>query len=138
MSSSDLQLPFDEVKASNFFCNTVLDLEACVHFHEVEFVSVSVKDEFNSTCVSVTNSLSSSDSGSSHLFSQSFTNVRRSFFDNFLMAALNRAVSLVHMDVITMLITENLELYVSRVSNEFLNNHMVVAESSHSFSLSSF
>ena len=54
------------------------------------------------------------------------------------MAALNRAVSLVHMDVITMLITENLELYVSRVSNEFLNNHMVITESSHSFPLSSF
>jgi hypothetical protein len=116
----------------------VLYLEAGVHLHEVELVSVSVEDEFNGTGVGVVNGLSSGDGSLTHLLSEFRADIARRFLNNLLMAALNTAVSLIHMDVVPMLVSEDLKLDVSGVFNEFLNDHMVVTESSHGLSLSSF
>jgi len=138
MAGSHFQLPFDQVKASHFFSDTVLNLEAGVHLHEVELVRVSVKDEFNRTSVGVVHGLGCGNGGIAHLLSKSFADIGRRFLNNLLMASLNGAVSLVHVDVISMFVSENLELDMPGVGHELLNDHVVVAESSHGFSLSSF
>jgi len=77
MAGSHFQLPFDQVKASHFFSDTVLNLEAGVHLHEVELVRVSVEDEFNRTSVGVVHGLGCGNGGIAHLLSQSFADIGR-------------------------------------------------------------
>lgn len=116
----------------------MLYLKTSVHLHEVELIGVSVKDELDGTSIVVVNGLSCSNSGITHLLSESFANITGRLFNYFLMAALNAAVSLVHVNVISMLVAENLKLNVPRVFNEFLHDHVVVSKSPHGFSLGSF
>jgi hypothetical protein len=115
----------------------VLNLETGVHLHEVEFVSVSVKDELDSSCIGVINGLGSSNGSFTHLLPECRANVTGRLLNDLLMAALDTAVSLVHVDVVAMLVSENLKLDMSGVLHKLLHNHVVIAECSHGFSLGS-
>ncbi len=55
LSCRDADLPVDEVEASDELGDGVLDLQAGVHFQEIELQSIRVDDEFNSTGVVITN-----------------------------------------------------------------------------------
>ena len=116
----------------------MLYLESCVHFHEVKFVVVSIENKFNCACVVVSNCLSSSDGSLADLLSQGVRDTGRSLLNNFLMATLHSAVSLIQVNVVAVLITEHLNLDVAGSLNIFLNDHMVVIKSLHSLVLGRF
>ncbi len=43
----NFELPLDEVRPSDHFCDGMLDLEPGIHFHKVVLVCVGVKNEFD-------------------------------------------------------------------------------------------
>lgn len=53
------------------------------------------------------------------------------------MSSLNRAISFIQVSIVSMLISENLNFNVSRLLHELLDDHMVITETLHCFSLSS-
>ena len=53
------------------------------------------------------------------------------------MSPLNSAIALIHVHVIAMLVTENLDLNVTGVFDILLNNHMIIIKSFHGFSFGS-
>ena len=110
-----MQLPFHEVHAGDHFGHRVLHLQARVHLHEVEFVCLGVEYKLHCACVVVSDCLGSCDSCLAQLFANGWRNVAGSFFDDFLVSALNRAVALVQVDVVTVLVTEHLNFDVSRL-----------------------
>ena len=67
LAGSDADLPLNKVKSGNHLGNRVFDLQASVHFHEVELVCVCIKDELYSSSIVVAYSLSGSDGCLSHL-----------------------------------------------------------------------
>ena len=109
----------------------MLYLKSRVHFHEVKLVSCCIKNEFNSTSVVVTNSFSCSNCGLTNLLSQFWRNTRRSLFNNFLVASLNSAITLVKINIVSMFVTEYLYLDVSGFFYVLFKNHVVVFKSLH-------
>ena len=62
---------------------------------------------------------------------------RRRFLDDFLMAALHRAIALAEMDRVALAVGEHLDLDVARVLEEFLHVDLIVAERGFGFAASS-
>lgn len=70
LTRGHLELPLYKVKTSDHLSHWVLDLQARVHLHEVELVSISVKNELNGTGAVVSDSLSCSNSRLTHLHAE--------------------------------------------------------------------
>src|SRR5262249_40057468 len=91
MAGGNCDLQFNEVEASNLLCHGMFDLKARVHFEEV-IVVVRVDKEFDGACVDVAADACDSHGGIAHAFPKlGRHDGRRSFFDHFLMAALDGA-----------------------------------------------
>ena len=136
LSSCNFQLPFNEIHSSNQLCNRMFYLKSSIHLHEIKFICCCVKDEFYSTCVVISNSLCSHYGSLSNFISKFLTNVRRCFFNNFLMSSLNRAISFIQMNIVSMLITKYLNFDMSWFLNVFFNKHMIITKTFQSFSFS--
>ena len=77
------------INLRNHFSNTMFNLTPCIHLHKIPFAVV-VKKKFAGSCTFISDSLSSTNSSSTHFFSCLFVNSRRrSFFQKFLMTSLN-------------------------------------------------
>ena len=113
----------------------MLDLQASIHLHEVVLIRIIIEDELDSSRAIVTHSLGSCNSCLTHFHAELVRDTRRSLLNDFLVAALNCAITLVHMNVVAMLITENLNLNVSWVHNILLNDHVIVVEALHRLAL---
>src|SRR5207249_3441881 len=131
LAHRDENLLFDKVHAGDFFGDRVLDLNALVDFEEVK-VTVVVHDEFDGAGVGVMRHFGNANSGFAHFFAQVFEFVfdewGRRFFDNLLVAPLNRAVAFAQMDDIAAIVGEDLKLDVVGFFDEFLDVNAGVAE----------
>lgn len=137
-STCNEELPFYEIKASDLFRDWMLHLKSGVHFHEVMFVGVEVENEFNSTCIIISNGLCSINCRLTNLRSDWFGNVWWGFFNNFLMSSLNWAVPFVQMNIVFHHITENLYFNMSWLCNVLFDQNSIIAEWFQRFSFAWF
>mmetsp|Transcript_94283 Transcript_94283/g.129880 ORF Transcript_94283/g.129880 Transcript_94283/m.129880 type:complete len:246 (-) Transcript_94283:217-954(-) len=134
LTSCNSELPLNKIHSSNFLSDRMLNLQTSVHLHEEEILSIVIEDEFNGTCIHVINSFCSVNRCLTHLSSQHFTNVRWCLLNNLLVSSLHRAVTLIQVNIITVHITENLELDMSRILNVLFDKHIVISKTFHGFS----
>lgn len=106
----------------------MLDLQSSIHLHEIELVCVCVEDELDCARVIISNGLRGSNRCLTHLRSQIRRNTRWRLFNYLLMATLNRAVTLIHVNVVTVLVTKDLYLNVARVLDILFNDHVIVVK----------
>ena len=139
---SNTHLRLNEVNICNFFSNSVLDLDARVHFNEYvlscTFTSC-VYQELNSSSVLVADGASESYCVTMESCTEFFRNIRsRCNFDNLLVAALYRAVTFKKMNSFTLAVSEYLNLDVARTKYCLLQEHATIAESTFGFTHSGF
>ena len=106
----------------------MLDLQSSVHLHEIELVRVCVEDKLDCTRVVITNGLRRSNRSLTHLRSQICRYARWRLLNDLLMAALNSAVTLIHVNVVAVLVTEDLYLNMARVLDILLDDHVIVVK----------
>ena len=123
--------------AGNHLGDWVFHLQTCVHLHEVELVISGVKDEFDGTSVNIPDSFGSLDGGLTDLCADLLSNLRRCLLDDLLMTALDGAVALVKVYIVTMAIAEYLKFDVTRFLNVSLNDHVLIVEALEGLSLCS-
>lgn len=136
LTSSYSDLPFNQVLISDHFGDRMLYLQASVHFHEIELICCSIKDELNSSCVVISNSFGSSNGRFTNLKSQRSINVGGCFLNNLLMSSLNSAVTLIQINVVAVFVTEHLNFDVARFFNILLDDHVIVGKTFSCFILS--
>lgn len=124
-------LPLHQVKASYHFRDRMLNLKSCVHLHKVKLLICSVKYEFDSSCVVVTDCLCCSYSSLANLESELRRDAAWRFFNNFLVASLNSAIAFIQIDVVTVFITKNLDFNVSWALDILLKDHVIILEAFH-------
>ena len=123
-----LNLSLYEVETGNFLSYRVLDLNTCIHLHEVE-IAVLVNEELYSSRVIVSALFCRSDSCLTHFLSELAVNYRtRALLKYLLITALHRAVALAEVDVIAMSIGDYLNLDMVRIYEEFFYINSIVAE----------
>ena len=129
------QLPFDQISASNHFRYWMLDLQARIHFHEIE-TAVLIGNELHRTGTDITDRLRSSDSGFTH---RATALCRHAgcwrFFEYFLMAALHRAIALEQIHALPMTVGEDLNFNVAWPAQILFDQHAVVAKTADRFTL---
>jgi len=135
LSCCHSDLPLYKIKTSDHLCGWMLDLQSCVHLHEIKFVSICVKNELDCSSILIPNCLGCFNSCFSHLISQRLGDKRWSFLNDLLMASLHSAITLIQVKIISMAVTKDLHFNMSWSLNIFLNDHVIILESLHCFSL---
>ena len=128
LAGGDEELGLDEVDAGHELGDRMLDLDAGVHFNEIELVVLI--EELERAGVAVTD-LAAGPRRSDRPWSCAACAVmpgRRGLFDHFLVAALHGAVALAQVDHVAVVVGEHLELDVARLLEEFLHVDLGVAE----------
>ena len=127
-AGGDEDLLFDEVASVNFLGDGVFDLDAGVHFHEVE-AAVVIDEELHGAGVFVANFLRKSDGGIAHFFAHRRVHQGRgAFLDDLLVATLDGAIAFAQMDDVPVGVGDDLKLDVVRVDDEFLDVNVGVSE----------
>src|SRR3989338_1194428 len=128
MAVGDANLFLHNVDAGNGFRHGVFDLDAGVHFHEIEIV-ILVEKEFDGARVFIahgTGGLDAQVADVCALFRRDL--LRRGNLDQLLVAALDRAVALEQMDHVAVAVTQHLHFDVLRVNHAFLQKNFRLAE----------
>ena len=132
LSSSDANLFLHEINAGHHFRDRVLNLNARIHFNEIELACFIEK--FESTRTTVTNLAAGLSAAVADFFDQLARNTGRwRFFDYFLMAALHRAVALAQPDRILEFISQYLDFHVARIFQILLHIDFRITECSTRF-----
>src|SRR5690606_32825016 len=122
----------DEIYSGDRLGHRVFDLQAGVHLEEVEALARRVgarHDELDGACAVIADRPCERHALLAHGFAHFFGNKgRRRLFDDLLMPALDRAFALVEVKNVTVLISENLNLDVTRIQNELLDEDTVVTK----------
>ena len=117
-----------EIEPGDFLGDRMLDLETRVDLEEVE-LAASVDDELNGAGVLVADGASRGDSSGAHAGAQLVVDGRGGrFFDDLLVAALDRALAFEAVDEIPVRVAEDLDLDVSRRAEVAFDQQRVVAE----------
>ena len=128
LARRDPDLFLDDVDAGDELGDRVLDLEAGVGLEEVE-VAGRVHQELERAGVGVLHGAGGIDHGGAEppalLFGQRH---RRRFFDQLLVAPLDRALALAQMDDVAVVVAEDLDLDVARRLDVFLEVDVADAE----------
>src|SRR5215208_3587272 len=123
----DGELEVDEVEASNELRHGVFDLQARVHLQEVELVIV--EEELHRACVVVAGLAGEADGGVADRLAEVLVERRgRGFFDDLLVAALDRTFPLEQMEEVAMPVPDHLHLHVARVFHQLLEKHRSVSK----------
>ena len=118
-----------EVDAGDLFGHGVLDLNARVHLDEEPLVAVVVVEELNRACVVVTDAPGDFDRRVAEVGADFVRQIdRRGDLDNFLVAALHRAVALVQVKHFAVRITEDLHFDVLGPRDVFFEKDGRIAE----------
>ena len=127
---------FYEVVVDHFFCNTMFYLDTCIHFHEVK-IAVFIYKEFDCSYTFVVDGLCCLDCCCTHFFTKICCHERRRrFFYQFLMAALNRAISFAKVANVSILITCNLNFNMPRFFYKFFHVDTIIFKGSCCFCFS--
>ena len=128
LARGDADHLLDEIDAGDQLGHGMLDLQAGIHFEEVEAL-VLAGDELDRAGAIVIDGLRQRDRLLAHLAAGGLVEQRRRrLLDDLLVAALDRAFALAEIDDIAMLVAEHLDLDVARIDDEFLDEDAVVAE----------
>lgn len=128
-AGGDLNLGGDNVDASNFLGNGVLDLDSGVDLDEVVAVLL-VDEELGGTGVAVVDRLGQLDGvGKNGIAGLDGQVLGRGNFDDLLVTALDGAVTLVQVDNVAVVVTKELDLNVLGLVEEALHEDGAVAES---------
>ena len=127
LTAGDSQLFPYYVDSSNHFGNRVFNLQARVHFDEVELASLVKKLE--RAVASIPDILASLDTTLADPLPLFFCNSRsRRFLNHLLMPSLHRAISLTEVNCIAVSIRENLKFDMARCFEKLLHVDNVVVE----------
>ncbi len=119
----------DEVEAGDQFGDRVFDLEAGVHFQEVELVLLAIDNELDRAGGVVADRLGERHGLFAHGLSRGFVEEGRGgFLDDLLVAALDRAFAFAEIEHGSVLVAEHLYFDVARLGDELLDEDAVVAE----------
>ena len=126
-------MPFHQIEPGDRFGDRMLDLQARVHLHEPEAAlfepAAAVGDELDGAGAFVSRGLGGGDRGFAHRRAQGGAHAgRRRFLDDFLVAALQRAVALVQMNGVAVPVGEDLHFDMARRGDIFFDQHAIVAE----------
>ena len=125
----DEDLRAHQVDAGDALGDRVLHLDARVHLDEEPVVLVHVIEELDGAGVVVADALGQRDGGVAKLLADDRIEIHgRGDLDDFLIAALHRAVALVKVDDVAVLVAEDLHLDVLGAGNVALQEHGGVAE----------
>ena len=118
----------DQVDAGDELGDGMLDLQARIHLEEIEAPVLS-DDELHRARRIVGDRLGERDRLLTHLSARGRIDERAwRFLHDLLIAALDRAFALAEMNDIAVLVAEHLDFDVARVDDEFLDEHLLVAE----------
>lgn len=106
-------------------------LQSGIHFHKEKTVVLRIKNKLNRARVVVPDCTRCCNGCLADLQTQVVGDARGSFFDDFLVAALYGAIALVQVNVITVLVTKDLDFDMARLLDVPLNNHVIVIETLH-------
>ena len=135
LAGGDADHLLDEVDAGDEFRDRMLDLQAGVHFKEIEAL-VLAGDEFDRAGGIVIHGLGERDGLLAHLLAGFLVEQRRrGFLDHLLVAALDGAFALAEIDDIAVLVAQHLDFDMARVDDEFFHEDAVVAERALGFGL---
>ena len=128
LAGGDLQLPGHQVEPGDQLGDRVLHLQAGVHFQEVK-APVAVEQKLHGAGAHVVHRAPSLERGLAHGLAQ----VGRHhwagrFFDDFLMAALHRAVALAQVYQLAVTVAEHLDFDVTRLNQRLFQNQLGAAE----------
>jgi hypothetical protein len=125
----DLDLEFDQIKASGAFGDRVFNLQPGIHLHEPETMALWFAEEFDGAGVAVSCGFAQTNCSLPEFFIfVGRKSRRRCFFQNFLVPALNRAISNAYGPRGSMLIGNDLDLDVAGVLHSFLEEDCRVSE----------
>ena len=118
LARGDAELLLDEVNAVDHLGHGVLDLQASVHFEEIELAAI-VHDELHRAGVPIADLARDRDRGGSHAFTTFFVgSPSRSLFHDFLVTPLRRTVAIADGHDGAVLVGQHLHLDVTRPLDE--------------------
>ena len=118
-----------QIHAGDEFGDAVFHLDSGIHFHEIEVSAVAIQQELHCTGPFVAHCTGSIDSGSAHLLAQCGGEASGGgFFDELLIAPLNRAVSVTQVDDIALPVSQDLELNVPGIEDQLFQIQVITLE----------
>ena len=108
----------------------MLHLQTRIHFHKEKF-AILTGDKFNRARTAIRNRPGSRHGGVAHFFAHVFIHgqIRRGcFFQDFLVAALDRTFTLIQMHIVAVRIAEDLKFNMMRAKHKTLNQHIVITK----------
>ena len=134
LAGGNANLPFHEIDAGDHFGDRVLHLQTGVHLQEEELAILI--NELDGSCVVVTDSLCCFDSGFTHcVFNAVGKCGRRSFFDQFLVTTLCRAVARGDPHHVAVLVSHQLHFNMARPGEVALDIDFVATKEVLGFTL---
>ena len=128
LARGDADHLLDEIDAGDELGHRMLDLQPGVHLQEIE-AAVLAGDELHRAGAVVADRLRERDRLLAHFGARLGVEQRaRRFLDDFLVAALDRALALAEIDDVAVLVAQHLDFDVARIGDEFLDEDAIVAE----------
>jgi len=125
----DQDLRLDQVVAGDLFGDGVLDLDARIDFDEVELAGIDIEEKFDRAGVVKARGATDGEGGVPEGLARGVIEVRgRGQLDDFLMAALQRAIAFEEMDEIAVTVADELNLDVAGPLDEFLEEDIGYTE----------
>ena len=133
---SNKNLCLHDIHIGNHFRDRMFHLHTGIHFNEIEMFFILIHKKLHRPCIEVIDILHQLDGSITDIITQLLRKrPGRRHFNNFLMAALDRAVTFKQMNNMSRFITENLYLDVLRIHDTFFHIHLIAAESHFRFRL---
>ncbi len=130
----DQNLALHDVDAGDYFGYRVFDLDARIHFDEVELLGIGIDEELDGPGVVVAGGAHEAHRGVAKIAASLGGNRESGCdFDNLLMAALHRAIALIEVHEVAVLIAQDLHFNVAGARDIALQKHGAVTESGGSF-----
>ncbi len=135
----DEDLCLDQVDAGHHFGDGMLHLNARVDLDEIPLLRIDVVEKFDGASIAVVGFVCKADGGFAEFVAHRRWQIRRrSNFHHFLMAALNRTVSLVQMQKIAVIVGKYLDFEMTRTRQIFFEKDRRIAKGRFCFALRFF
>ncbi|KPC32750.1 Uncharacterized protein ABJ99_1603 [Pseudomonas syringae pv. cilantro] len=129
IASGQLHHPTDQIDAPHLLSNTMLDLQACVHFQKIKALVLTVEHKLDGPGAAIVDRSGQLDRRRAQLIGHAVRQVgRRGFFQHFLVAALHRAVAHAEGQHLALAVTEHLHFQMAGALDVFLDEYSRVAE----------
>ncbi|OSN17060.1 hypothetical protein BV360_02747 [Pseudomonas syringae pv. actinidiae] len=129
ITGSQLHHPADQIDAPHLFGNTMLNLQARVHFQKIEALVLTVEHKLDGPGAAIIDRFGQLDRRRAQLIGHALRQVRgRGFFQYLLVAALHRTVAHAEGQHLALTIAEHLHFQMAGALDVFLDEHTRVAE----------